>query len=162
MHIWKWLRQHYNVWVFLGAILVVVLLLIILGGTLWFFRPAKEPQGVSTAVLTLIQAPSETPTIPVAVNSTEPATTNSNDQEGMKIGVTVQISGTGSAGLRMRSGPGTNSTIQFVALENEPYQVLDGPQESDGYIWWYLVSPYDASRSGWAASEYLIVFTDVE
>jgi len=33
--------------------------------------------------------------------------------------------------------------------------VRDGPQEADGYTWWYLVAPYDENRAGWAASEFL-------
>jgi len=33
--------------------------------------------------------------------------------------------------------------------------VVDGPEQADGFIWWYLEAPYDTSRSGWAASQYL-------
>jgi hypothetical protein len=35
--------------------------------------------------------------------------------------------------------------------------VEDGPKDVDGFTWWYLVGPYDASRRGWAVSNYLSV-----
>ena len=31
------------------------------------------------------------------------------------------------------------------------FLVEDGPQEVDGYIWWFLQAPYDETRNGWAA-----------
>ena len=37
----------------------------------------------------------------------------------------------------------------------EVFEVREGPQEADGHTWWYLVAPYDESRAGWAAAEFL-------
>jgi hypothetical protein len=33
--------------------------------------------------------------------------------------------------------------------------VEDGPQEVDDFTWWYLVAPFDETRSGWAVANYL-------
>jgi hypothetical protein len=33
--------------------------------------------------------------------------------------------------------------------------VVGGPVELDGYVWWQLNAPYDESRQGWAAQDYL-------
>ncbi len=33
----------------------------------------------------------------------------------------------------------------------------DGPKEANGYIWWYIVAPYDQNRAGWAAANFLSV-----
>ncbi len=71
-------------------------------------------------------------------------------------GAFVQINGTGGDGLRLRAEPGLDGAVQYVALESEVFQVQDGPQERDGYTWWLLVAPYDATRQGWAVSNYLL------
>lgn len=68
----------------------------------------------------------------------------------------VQISGTGGNGLRLRANPGTDSSVNFIAAESEVFRVVAGPVESGSYNWWQLVAPYDNSRQGWAAGEYLV------
>ncbi len=73
------------------------------------------------------------------------------------MGAYVQITGTGGDGLRVRAEAGLKGAVRFIALEAEVFQVTDGPQEADGYTWWYLVAPADESRQGWAASNYLTV-----
>lgn len=80
--------------------------------------------------------------------------------EGMSVGTVVQIVDTGGLGLRLRANPGTGGTIQFVGQELELFTVVNGPVEQDGYVWWYLESPYDATRSGWAAASYLMVIDE--
>jgi len=73
------------------------------------------------------------------------------------VGAVVQISGTDGAGLRLRSEPGTASEVRFIGMDAEAFEVREGPQDQDDIVWWYLVSPYDEARSGWAASGYLTV-----
>ena len=48
----------------------------------------------------------------------------------------------------------TRETV-FVGEEEEIFLVKDGPQQADGYTWWYLVAPYDETRAGWAAADFL-------
>ena len=43
----------------------------------------------------------------------------------------------------------------FLGYDSEVFLVKDGPQTVDGYVWWYLVAPYDDTRTGWAASDFL-------
>ncbi|HZD55175.1 MAG TPA: hypothetical protein VE136_00510, partial [Anaerolineales bacterium] len=73
------------------------------------------------------------------------------------IGAYVQITGTGGDGLRLRTGPGLSNEVRFLGLESEVFEVRDGPQEADGYTWWYLVAPFDETRNGWAVSGFLSV-----
>ena len=40
----------------------------------------------------------------------------------------------------IRSAPGLNSDTVFRGEEAEVFVVKDGPQNADGYIWWYLVA----------------------
>jgi len=73
------------------------------------------------------------------------------------MGSFVQIMGTEGVGLNIRSAPGLNSEVQFLGYDAEVFEVRDGPVEADGLTWWYLVTPVDASRAGWAAASYLSV-----
>jgi len=79
---------------------------------------------------------------------------------GIGVGMYVQITGTEGDGLRLRSGAGTTNPPRFLGREAEVFQVRDGPKDADGYTWWYLVTPYDESRSGWAAANFLAVVTE--
>jgi hypothetical protein len=67
----------------------------------------------------------------------------------------VQISGTDGEGLRIRSQPSLNGEPVFLGYDSEVFIVQDGPREADGYTWWYLVAPYDDTRAGWAAANFL-------
>ena len=67
----------------------------------------------------------------------------------------VQIIGTGGNGLRLRANPGTDALVNFVAAESEVFKVVAGPTQASSYDWWHLVAPYDSSRQGWAAGEFL-------
>jgi hypothetical protein len=73
------------------------------------------------------------------------------------VGAYVQITGTGGDGLRLRTDPGLNSEVRLLGAEAEVFQVNEGPQEADGYTWWYLVGPYDSSRRGWAVANFLAI-----
>jgi hypothetical protein len=73
------------------------------------------------------------------------------------IGSYVQVSGTGTDGLRLREEPGLGGKILFVGMESEVFRVDDGPRDADGYTWWYLVAPFDENRRGWAVSNYLAI-----
>jgi hypothetical protein len=103
----------------------------------------------------MIPAPTHTPNvtaIPVDPNATPTLAPNT-------IGLTayVQISGTEGEGVRVHSAPGLSSDTVFFAGESEVFVVRDGPQTVDGYTWWYLVAPYDNTRAGWAAANFLSV-----
>ncbi len=120
-------------------------------------RPARPPVGVVTAALTVIPSLNGTPT-PLAQDIPP---TNSLDEtatlEPGVIGVSafVQVSGTSGDGLRLRKGPGLGFEMQFLGLEGELFQVIDGPIEADGYTWWFVVGSYDDTRQGWAVVDFL-------
>jgi hypothetical protein len=96
-----------------------------------------------TSEMTETATPTESPTLP-------PSTDVDID-----IGELVIVSGTEGDRLRIRTQPGLSSEIGFLAYENDVFQVENGPVEQDGYIWWFLVNPYDSSKSGWAVENYL-------
>jgi hypothetical protein len=90
--------------------------------------------------------PTETP---------QPASVQEPGTGRIDVGLIVEVYGTEGDGLRLRTNPGTAGAIQLLADESEVFAVQDGPVEADGRTWFYLVSPSDASRAGWAVSDYL-------
>ncbi len=55
----------------------------------------------------------------------------------------------------MRSFAGLDGQVNFLGYDEEVFIVSDGPVESDGFVWWHLVTPVDKDRTGWAASSFL-------
>ncbi|MCX8023736.1 MAG: SH3 domain-containing protein [Thermanaerothrix sp.] len=109
-----------------------------------------------TAIYTVIPAPTAT-SLPDAFQAPTATTTIDPllNPAGIRLGGYVQVYGTGGEGLRLRTKPGIDSAVMFLAMEEEVFQVLDGPVPADGYVWWYLQAPYDKNRSGWAAADFL-------
>lgn len=155
-----WLAKYINIWVTLGALGVMLILFIVWGFLLWSFSIPSTKPTAPTAMFLVIPAPTQTPTV-VQVEQVEQPTSVSNpiSIDGISSGTYVQIINTGSVGLRLRSGAGIDQQVQFLAAEGEVYRVEDGPLEIDGYVWWYLVAPYDQRRSGWAVSNYFQAVT---
>ena len=147
-------RQLFNRWVILGAILFAGFLTLITAMSIGLTTPHQSPTiGFAPADLTMIPAPTypssapATPTIDPFAPSPTPT--------GLALGNYAQITGTNGEGLRIRSKPGLDGESVFLGYDSEVFLVKDGPQTVDGYVWWYLVAPYDETRAGWAASDFL-------
>ena len=154
-------RDLINRWVILGALgLAGVLTLITAVAIGLTSAPAASDAGFAPADVTVIPAPTgtsgapPTPTIDPFATATSPA--------GIAIGNYVQITGTEGQGLRIRAEPGLGGEFQFLAYDAEVFVVQDGPREVDGYVWWYLVAPYDETRVGWAAADFLTYIPEPE
>ena len=144
-------------WVFIIAFLIALLAFVGLAAAAWLVKPLQTVPTNPTAVLTIVTAPTSTPQIPVTT-STPPTSTVANSDVtvgGIAVGMYVQITNTGGDGLRLRRNAGTNGDILFLGYDSEVFKVVDGPELVDGYSWWFLTAPYDDSRSGWAASNFL-------
>ncbi len=123
-------------------------------------RPAADSNQVlaaATPALTIIPAPTSTPlpqppTLTPIPPTPEPTSTPAPGQIG--IGVYVQPS-TGGLGLRVHTQPSLSADY-FSAFDLEVFLVTKGPEQADGYTWWYLTASYDITRAGWAAQDYLI------
>jgi hypothetical protein len=147
-------RELFNKWVIIGALsLAGILLLITAIGIGLTSATPNSNFGFAPADLTVIPAPTgtssapPTPTIDPFATPTTPA--------GVAIGNYVQITGTEGQGLRIRAAPGLAGEFQFLAYDAEVFVIQDGPREVDGYTWWYLTAPYDETRVGWAAADFL-------
>lgn len=136
---------------------IMLIGLVLVGLAVIFLRQNQTPTSVATPVITIIPAPTSTPK---SLDSTpEPSPTATSIfflPEGViGVGAYVQVTGTGGAGLRMRAEPGLAGAVNFTALDAEVFLVIDGPEEADGYIWWHLEAPYDQTRNGWSAADFL-------
>ena len=151
----SFLKQYLNVWTVLGALLVSILICVTFAAAVTGSQTSSETHTISTAVMTIIPPPTLTPVAYTQVVTTPEANGGADGEGGISLQDFVEVYDTGAAGLRIRSGPGISHAIKFIALDAELYQVNDGPVKADGYIWWYLVAPYDDQRNGWAVSEYL-------
>jgi hypothetical protein len=146
-----------NLKVLLGALGIAACLVLVTLASIGWTRPGPGRDfGFVPADLTVIPAPSSTPDVtptftpdPLLVGTP----TLAPDQIG--LGGFVQITGTEGQGLRLRADPGLNSAPVSLGYDEEVFEVRDGPQEADGYTWWYLVAPYDETRAGWAAADFL-------
>lgn len=157
LHEWfGWLRWK---------IVLPAMLFLALGGWLlvWGIAVSLRTSDTPTApapTLMVIYAPSATPTASPTPRVTPTPTLNVPPPPPPGVlapGAYVQISGTGGDGLRLRADAGLNAEVRFLGLEAEVFRISDGPREVDGYVWFNLVAPYDETRTGWAASNFLAV-----
>jgi len=147
-------RQLFNRWVIFGAIAFAGLLTLITAMSIGLTSPLQSSTvGFAPADLTMIPAPTSTSSAPATptIDPFAPSPTPT----GLALGSYAQITGTDGQGLRIRSAPGLDGEFVFLGYDSEVFLVKDGPQTVDGYVWWYLVAPYDETRAGWAASDFL-------
>jgi hypothetical protein len=147
-------RQLFNKWVILSAVLLAGLLLLITAISIGWTTPLQASDiGFAPADLTMIPASTVTSSAPPTptIDPFAPTPTPT----GVALGNYVQITGTNGEGLRIRAAPGLGGEFVFLGFDSEVFIVQDGPRTVDGYVWWYLVAPYDQTRAGWAAADFL-------
>ncbi len=155
------LKLYLNLKIILAVIFVALVVFAVLVGVLWSSRGKMGSQLPATAMLSIIDAPTETPIMPAytpTLSITPTPTQAPPVQSGIiSIGNYVQVSGTGGEGLRLHQNAGISSEVRYIAIESEVFMVKDGPIDADGYTWWLLQDPYSEGASGWGAANYLAV-----
>ena len=143
-----------------SCLTIIIFGVMIFVGLFFFFvirpmdRQAVPPEPAEKALMTVIPAPTLTPTV---YATKEPQTLDIHyvSEDGLSIGTLVQGYDTGSTGLSVRPQPGTGGYLNFVAPEGERFIIVDGPDAKNDYVWWKLESPGNPDRGGWAVSDYL-------
>jgi hypothetical protein len=147
-------RQLFNKWVIIGAVVLAGLLLLITAVSIGLTSARQNSDvGFTPADITVIPAPTSTSNA-LATATIDPFALTATPT-GIAVGNYVQISGTEGQGLRIRSEPGLNGNFEFLGYDSEVFMIKDGPRQADGFTWWLLVAPYDETRTGWAASDFL-------
>ena len=147
-------RQLFNRWVILGALIFAALLILITAASIGLTSPRQTSYvGFAPADVTLIPASTSTSSAPPTptIDPFAPSPTPT----GLAVGNYAQITGTEGQGLRIRATPGLDGEFVFLGYDSEVFIIKDGPQTVDGYTWWYLAAPYDETRAGWAAADFL-------
>lgn len=142
--------------IIIGISLAIITVCALFGVALLSISGYLPLKSFPTAIITKIAFQTSTEFI----KSTEISSSEENivDASEIKTGKFVQITGTGGVGLRIRQSPGIDSSPQFIAMENEIFEVKDGPVVTNDITWWFIIASYDNNRKGWAASQYLTVF----
>ncbi len=151
-------RNLLNTWTILGSLACAGSLLVATWVGIQVSRPHRSStSGFAAANLTVIPLPSATVPVPTPTINPGLAAALTAQPNQIALNTYVKITGTGTDGLRIRSAPGLNSGTAFRGEDSETFMVKDGPKDADGYTWWYVVAPYDSTRAGWAAANYLAV-----
>ncbi len=160
------IRRNLSPLVLVFSIGLAILLLAVIYAIIWSSLPEAGERPNPTPILTVIPAPTATLTpvlSPILLTPTvTPTLILAGNAGTIQVGAYVQITGTGGDGLRLRAGPGTDYDPIFLGREAEVFLVKDGPKEGTGYTWFFLEAPYDTTRSGWAAANYLQVIASTE
>jgi hypothetical protein len=123
-------------------------------------RPALNFSAPTATIQVIIPTP--TPTLPptatpyIAPTETplpEP-TTPANQLGVIGVGVRVMVVNTGGNGLNFRREPSVNAERIRRLPDGTIYEVVGGPQESQGFVWWQLRDPADGTI-GWGVQNYL-------
>lgn len=155
----RFLSRYMTLPVVLGALGFSFLMCAAAGWGLYWLPPIYPSDGTPTPALTVIPEFTATPYLPTATPTFVPTATENlppSPLPGMiGVGTTVQIFGTDGEALNIRTSAGLGTQVRFLALESEIFEVQDGPVVVDDITWWFLVTPLDEGRNGWAASNYL-------
>jgi len=157
------LKNLFNPVSLFTAVASASLLTILVIGALSINRPPSGALPLPSAVVTVLPAftPTAIPGSPTPDSGEANLTPTVPAAPGnLSLGAVVQITDTGGKGLNLRSSPGLNSSVLYLGLEAEVFEIRDGPVEADGFTWWYLAGFYDETRNGWGAANFLEVVLD--
>jgi len=151
-------------WLWFGLGLVVTLIAIAIAYNVAATFLARSPLDVGPlepTIIVLTAPPSPMPTatrqtiLPTAVPTFTPIPTPDNAiaPEELTIGFYAQVANTEGTGVRVRGGPSVNNISLLVAPEGTVVLILDGPTESDGFLWWQVQLEDDTE--GWAVGDFL-------
>ena len=69
----------------------------------------------------------------------------------------ARVTGTGTLGLRIRSGPGETHPVSGTLPEGTRVEVVEGPTtDAQGRDWYRIASAAQPGVTGWAAGSYLV------
>ncbi len=151
-------------WSVVGLVAIVGVLSCSIWGFIFTRGGTTSPGGrTPTIIITTATVTFAAPTLastaapPTATLSPQPTPIDTLPPSNITVeaGVTVEIVGTGAAGLSMRDGAGTGYEVRFVAHDGEVFIITDGPQFGGGYEWWHIEATDGSGREGWSVRQYM-------
>jgi hypothetical protein len=154
------LKRIFTPKVVLVAILLAVILFCLLIVYLLVYPPLTEAGLQPSGFVSFTVIPAPTSTVPTQAPSLSappsgPLTSPTPAPGEIAVGVYVQVAA-GVDALNLRLQPGLDAERLFLAFDSEVFLVKEGPEQADGYTWWYLEAPYGTTRSGWAVHDFLV------
>jgi hypothetical protein len=151
------------------AALLIPFLAIVITGVVFYFVAKMLGGGVAPAP-SPTPLPAQSPTVAITPTPTpEPATptpeptptpqpptpTPTVAPNVLQVGAEATVNA--EAGLRVRSGPGTNFDPVIMLPAGTVVLIIDGPQRADTYTWWQIrfKSPEGEEMEGWVAGDFL-------
>ncbi|MCO6450516.1 MAG: SH3 domain-containing protein [Caldilineales bacterium] len=150
------------------AALLIPFLAILLTAALFYVvfnsignQAAAEPTPLPPTPIPTVSVASPTPEPPTptpepATPTAEPATPTPEAALGvLKVGGVATVNA--DAGLRVRSGPGTNYDPVTTLPPGTVVDVIGGPERADSYTWWQIrFALADGGQGdGWVAGDFL-------
>lgn len=107
------------------------------------FTPTPEPV-----------TPTPTPE-PATPTPEQPTPTPTPPADVMQVGSKATVNA--EAGLRVRSGPGTNFDLVITLPYGMVVDIIGGPERADNYTWWQIEfsTPEGDKQQGWVAGDFL-------
>lgn len=113
-----------------------------------YITPATTPTAVVPPTATPYVAPTDTPApAPTAAAA-------AGDPTMIGVGGKARVVNTGGAGVNFRDQPTISGRLLRKLPEGNVYEVVGGPQDADGYVWWQLRDSTDGTL-GWGAQTFL-------
>lgn len=109
--------------------------------------PTPRPDELSQTPPYYTLTPSSTPTI----TPTPTMTPTLTPVPPLAIGGRAVVMVEGDGALSVRAAPGVDNPVLVRLVRGIVVELLDGPQEADGYRWWLVRT--DAGIEGWAVEE---------
>lgn len=157
------------VWILIGALSGLIIIGLVGLGVVNVIRkqsitptPSAIPGLAPTQPIAETTPGQATPTIPPVVTLEPTATPIPTETPtpavpiALEPGVYAKVINTGSAGVSVRAGPGTNNARLNVAPEGSIILVLDGPRADENlqeFVWWFIRN--EDGTEGWAAQDFL-------
>jgi hypothetical protein len=116
---------------------------------------AATTRALPTSTMTL-PAPTATslpPTATIALPTEVPPTEEPLDTGGIVAGGRVEVYNSNPDGLNIRAEASTQSESLQRVTDTTRMQVLDGPVQGEGYVWWKVKTK--KGTEGWAVGQYL-------
>ena len=135
---------------------LAVILLVLLAAVISFgpdlFRPSPQPTVGIVPTITPAALPTAAFPTPTATTTPKPTPTPTLPTE-ITVGGHAKVVGAEADELSYRSGPGLNYARLSIVKDGTILEVLEGPEEADGYTWWRLED--EDGFIGWAADDWL-------